>query len=451
MIADKKLESLDHSSARLTVTVDKDAARKEYDALVQKYSKTARIKGFRRGKIPPKIIEQKFGENIRTEAGLQLIESSLKEVFAEIEEKPLPYEPPALQDGGKLQIGTDFTFTVTYDVFPEIAPGAYKGVEVEQPIVSITAADVERELEQIRLQNAIVADKDGDAPVEKDDIVTVDYAETDADGNPIEGTERRDFIFTVGTGYNRYKIDDDIVGMKREETRIVEKHFDDDFEDSDLAGRDVRVSVKVTQIKSRELPELDDELAQDVSESYQTLDDLKKDIRTRLQENADARIRGKIIGAIIEKAVEEATVELPESMIRAELESYWQNSLSRSGVTEEQMLAHLEQQNRTREQMLDEWREEATKNVRTRLVLNRIMEIEHIVVEESELEEAIKEQAERGNTDVETARQNIERANMLDYLRRQIAQRKLADFLYDNASIKKGKKTALVDLLQDNQ
>ena len=451
MIAEKNLESLEKSSARLTVTVEGEAAKKEYETLLQKYAKTAQIKGFRRGKVPANVLEQKFGESIRSEAGLQLVEESLKEAFEEIDAKPLQFEPPELEGEIDLEIGKDFTFTVKYDVFPEIKLGSYVGVEVEKPSVSIGAEDLDRELQQIREQNAVVVDKADDESVADTDIVTIDYSETDESGEVVEGSEREGFSFTVGSGYNRYKIDDDLIGAKKDEVQVIEKTYDDEFEDEELKGRSVRLKVVVTQIKQRDLPDLDDELAQDVSEDFKTLDDLKKDIKKRLREAADARIKQRTIDAVLEKIVEATEMELPESMIRAELQSSWQNFLSRSGANETQMLEYLSNEDRSQEDLFEEWRPGAERSIRTRLVMNEIADKEKIESTDEELEESIGEQAQRSNMDVETARQNLEQANMLGYLRSQIADRKVFEFILEKAETTKGKRVKFLDLLQDNQ
>ena len=451
MIAEKKLESLEHSSARLTVTVDKEHARKEYDSLLEKYSKTAQIRGFRKGKVPPKILEQKYGESIRSETGMQLIESSLEEALKDIEKTPLQFEPPALQDEIDVKLGEDFTFTVTFDVFPDIELATYTSVEVEKPTVSITAEDVNRELERIQDQNAIIIDKADDATVEADDIVTIDYVEIDESENAVEGTERQDFTFTIGTGYNRYKIDDDLIGVKKDEEIIIEKRFEENFEDEELAGKTVRLKTTVTALKQKDLPDLDDDLAQDVSEEYKTLDDLKKHIKQQLKDVAGDRVRSRTVDAIMQTVRDGSTIDLPDSMVRAELENSWRSFLNRSGVDEQRMLSHLESQDQKKDDIVAEWRPDAERSLKSQLIMNEIVRREEISATDEDIEKEIAEQAERRNTDVETAREEINKSGMMEYLYSQIVNRKLFDFLIEKATMKTGEKIELVDLLQDNQ
>ena len=450
MIADQKLESLEKSSVKLTITVGKDDAQKEYDTLLTKYAKTAQIKGFRRGKVPPAILEQKFGESIRGEASMNIIENSLKEALETVEEKPLQFEPPNLEDDVELELGKDFTFTVTYDHYPEIKIATYKGVEIEEQSVTIGAEDISRELEALQEQNSVVLDKN-DGGVENENIVTINFVEIGEDGEEVTGTSREDFAFTVGSGYNRYKIDDELVGMDRDEEKIIQKEYPEDFEDADLAGKSVKLKVKVTQIKAKQLPELDDELAQDVSDEYKTMDDLKKAIRKRLRETADQHIRRANIESVLEKIRENTKIDLPESMVRAELEASWSNFIARSGLKEEQLERVLAQQERTRQDLCEEWRPSAETSIATRLILNTILEEEKIEVPEEELEKEIAESAERSNMTVEQARQNFEQNNMIDYFRSQLLDRKMYDMLLENAVKKKGKKVKYLDLVQNNQ
>ncbi len=450
MIIDQKLENLEKSSVKLTITVGKDDAKKEYDSLLEKYSKTAQIKGFRRGKVPVSLLELKFGESVRGEAGVNIIENSLKEAFESVEKKPLPLEPPALEGEIDLELGKDFTFAVKYDYYPDIKLGTYKGVEIEEPSASIGAEDLKRELESIQDQNSVVIDK-ASGVVENGDIVTINYIEVGEDGKEIESTSREDFVFTVGSGYNRYKLDEEIVGMASNAEKIVEKEYPADVQDPELAGRKIAVKVKVTQIKEKKLPELDDELAQDVSEDYKTLDDLKKDIKKRLREFANSRIRQMNIESLIEKIRSGSNVEIPESMIRAELTSSWSNFVNRSGMPEEQLLRVLRSQNRTQEDLFNDWRPSALNSIASRLILNRIIEEEKIEVPEEELNAEIAESAGRSNITPEQARESFVQNNMLDYIRNQLRDRKLFDFLLENAVKTKGKKLKFLDLVQNNQ
>ena len=448
MISEKKLEALEKSAAKLTVTIEKEAVKKEYRDLLDKYSKTVQIKGFRRGKVPASILEQKFGESLKNEAGMNLVENGLKEAFEDLDKTPLQLEPPTLENEEiSVDIEKDFTFTVTFDVFPDIELGKYKKVDIEESTVSILAADVERELKGIQDQNSVVTEKTSGA-VEKEDIVTIDYVELGENDEESGDTARQDFVFTVGSGYNRFRIDDDLIGLNNGEQKIIDKEFPADFEDKELAGSKVKLKVKVTQIKEKQLPAIDDELAQDVSDEFKTLDDLKKNIKKRLKETADGRIKQRNITQILKKIVDDSKIELPESMLQAELDASWRSFLSRSGIDENRMMQILEQQNQTKEAMVEQWRDDAAQSLKSRLLMTKIIEEEKLEISEDELEQEIKIQAEQSNMPIEQARENIEKGNMMDYFRNQLLDRKLYDFLLEHAEIKKGEKIKYLDLMQ---
>ena len=289
MVANKEIERLEKSAVKLTVTVEQDAVKKEFDKLVGKYCKTAHIKGFRKGKVPSAILLQKYGESIRYETSMKLIEESLKEIFDEIEERPLAYSTPELQDEAIIEEDAAYTYTVKYDVFPDVTVADYKGLTVEEPEVKIGKKEIDAELEKIQDQNSVVMEKDGGAA--KNDIVTINYSELDENGSEIEGSKREDFVFTIGTGYNIYKFDEDIEGMKKDEEKIIEKTFPDDFETAEFAGTTKKIKVLVKVVKEKQLPALDDELAQDVNEKFETLKDLKDDIKKRLETSLEQRLR----------------------------------------------------------------------------------------------------------------------------------------------------------------
>jgi trigger factor len=449
VIAHKEIEAQDNSSVKLNVTIEKDALKEEYDKLLKDYSKKAHIKGFRKGKVPASVLEKKFGDSIKQEASANCIEKSLKEIFDEIEEKPLPYSTPELQDELEPDLEQDLSFSVVYDVFPDIQLGEYKGLTVEVPQVSVTKEDEDREIQKLQDRNAMVVDKK-DGVVEKDSIVTIDYAELDENDTIIEETKREGFVFTVGTGYNLYKIDDDVEGMKKDEEKIIEKEYGDDFEYEELRGKKVRLNVKVTAVKEKELPELDDDFAQDISEDYQTIDDLKADIKKRLEETKEARVREKTINALMDRIIENSSIELPQSMVNMELENSWQNFLGRYRMPEEQLLTLLQHENKDKNSILEEWRPSVEKNLRARLLIDKMIEEENIEISDNEVEEEMQKYADESNKSLDEVKEEISKGNSEQYLRYELKQRKLFDSLIEQADTKKGEKMKFLDLIEEN-
>ena len=449
MVSEKQVERVEPSAAKLTVTVAQPTVREQYDKLVREYAKDVQIKGFRKGKVPINIMELKFGDTLKAEAAQRILEESLKEVFDEIAEKPLPYAQPELDGELDFDLEKPFTFAVRYDIFPEITVGTYTGLEIEETQVEVADEDLDRELKSIQEQNSVVIDK-ADQTVAKDDIVTIDYEEVGADGVAVEGSRREDFVFTVGTGYNYYHVDDDVVGMKLNEEKTIEKQYGEDAEVEELRGTTRRIKVTVKAVKQRQLPEIDDELAQDVSEKYETLADLKKDIRDRLEKAATNRVRQMKADALVEKISEASQVTLPESMIQAELESSWQNFVGRFGASEAQVAGFLQQQGRSKEELQTEWRPEAEKSLKGRLLINRIMEQEKIEVSDDDVDAKLKEQAEASSAGFDEVKEYYRKQGMLEYLRNTIAEERLFDRLFEQSKIKKGKKQKFMDVVGRN-
>ena len=443
MIDDKTFEKLENSAVKLTVTVSADGAEKAYDDLLAKYGRQAQIPGFRKGKVPKDVLIRKFGEGIKHEAAADLIDEALKEAFEGVEENPI--SQPILEDLPAIELGSPYVFTVTYDVFPEIELGEYKGVEVEEPQVKILKKHETDELEAIRERNSVVVDKK-DGLVSESSVVTMDYVELDADEAPLEETRRKGFVFTVGKDPHPYDIASEIDGMKAGESKTIEKTYPEDA-NSIAAGRTVKLGVTIAAVKERQLPELDDELAQDVSEDLKTLDDLKKKIKADLQERADGKIRGMKINALTDKIVEASRIDVPESMISADLESTWQDYIRQSGAPEEMLVKALEDDGRSKADILDQWREDAAKSIRTRLVYGKIVESEKIEAADGEITAELEKRAEEFKMPAEELEKMFGGSQFREYLRNELVQKKLFDFIIGSASVKKGEKVDYTDLM----
>ena len=224
---EKNVTLKEKSHAELSVKIKKADVQESYKKLLNKYSKELQIPGFRKGKVPVSVLETKYGDAIKGDLAGDLIEESLKEIFESLDEyeRPLPYSYPELNEKPELKVEEDFSFTVHYDVFPKVEIKKTEGFTIEVPEASVSEKDIKKELERLQERNALVtACKEG-ASAEKDHIATIDYCELDDEGKTISGIERKDFVFTIGSGLNIYKIDDDIIGMKKGESKEITKTF----------------------------------------------------------------------------------------------------------------------------------------------------------------------------------------------------------------------------------
>jgi trigger factor len=456
MALSKELERLEKSSVKLTVTVGMDDVRSQYDDLLKDYTKNVQMPGFRRGKVPREVLIRKFGEALKGEALGRIIEKSITDIFTDEaftrEDRPLPYSTPQVQDEPKLDLDQDLKFSVVYDVLPRVTVSAWKGIEAEAPEASVSDEDLNRELEALRERNAIVLDRDDGDAAEKGNVVTVNYCERDDAGNVIPGSERQDFVFTLGSGYNLYHFDDEIVGIKKDETRDFDKTYPEDFSDKDLAGRTKKLRVTLTALKEKKLPELDDDLAQDVDEKYKTLDDLKNSIRERLNRNLEQQLRNLKINALLEKIMENTPVDVPESMIRVELEGRWRNLARQFGVDEEALSANMAKSGdgNGKETIQEGWRTDAVRALHSRLIVETLIEQEKLEAGDDEVEKEFERMAEEMGSPIEEIKKYYQGDTMKEYLKEDIKERKLFDVLLAENTLKPGKKMNYLDLVGNN-
>lgn len=448
----KNFEKLEHSAVKLTVTVGKADVRAAYDDLLKDYAKDVQIDGFRKGKVPANILERKFGPQIKLDAMGRVLDKAVESALEGETLIPLAYAQPSLDGEPAFDLDQDFTFAVSYDVFPEVVPGDIDGVEIEIPACSIAKADEEREMDEIRERNAIVMDRDDGVAARKGDIATVDYSELDADGKQVAGSERQDFVFEIGSGHNLYKFDDEVMGMQKDAEKTIEKVFPADYEYSELAGQTKKLKIRLSKLKEKKLPVLDDDLAQDVSEKFATLDDLKADIRTKLDKRLDDRLRSLKEKAILEALVERSKVEVPASMVAAELDGRMRNLMQRMGIEDEARLAQIiSMSGRTTEQLYAEWRPEAETAIKTRLVMDKLIADRAYTASDDEIAAEYAKMAADSSMSVEEVRSEYERRGMVDYLQDRIKGDKLLVDLEKKVRVKKGKKVAFVDLFKENE
>ena len=429
-----EIKKLENSSVELTLTLSAATIEEDYSKTIKDYAKKLTLKGFRPGKAPVALVESKYGEAIREEVTFRLMEKNLTDSYKDMDAKdrPLPYSTPELQNEEALmpfKPNTDVTYSVIYDVLPEVKLPEYKGLEIEYPAREITDADVDAEIERLRQQNAMVITKKGE--IAEGDIVTIDYAELDAEGKDMEANKRDDFTFTVGSSYNFYKLDKDIIGMKKGDETVIEKTYGDDSGmGTDYLGKTVKIRVAIKEVKIKEVPELDDDFAQDVKDEYKTVDDLVKATRKQLEEGAEEGNRAAKLDAVVNALLEKTEIAVPKSMVEAQLESDWQNFISRFGMSEEEVLKIMGAQGGGKEQFLESRRADTLKNVKAQLIIEQVKEEQKYEPTEEEIAEELKNYGE----DITKDSPNYE--SMKIYAEDDIKFRKARDFLLENNTFK---------------
>lgn len=449
----KEITKLEHSAAKLTVTVAKEDVANGYKTTLGKYVKQVQIPGFRKGHVPASVLERKYGEQIKMEAAGDLIDSVLNEIFQdekELSNRPLPYAQPRMDEMPAFDTAKEFTFTVTYDVFPSVEVKDFNGISVKEPQVSVGDAEVEEELKGIQERNAAVIDKKEDEKAEKDNIVTIDIEEIGEDGKAVEGTKREGFTFTLGTAENVYKIDDDIIGMKANETKEITKKYAKTDADKNLAGTTKKYSVTVKQIKVRNLPALDDDLAQDVSDKYKTLADLKADILKNLNIAKDRKIKEIKVNSLLEQLIEKNPIEIPASMLQAELNGRWGQMAQQFQTTPEDLERMVVASGQKKEDMLAQWTGDAEKMLKSRIIVDSLLKSKNISVTPEEVEKAYQKLADSNGVSVEDVKKHYADPRAKEWFIDDVKEQKLYDDIFAQIKVAKGDKTSFADLFKAN-
>jgi len=444
----KEIKRLEKSNVQLNVTIPKEDVRSQYNDMLKEYSKTLQLPGFRKGKVPQEVLERKFAEALKGDAMGRIMESALQELFKEENlsraERPLPYSTPELQGEPQFDLDKDLQFSVVYDVLPEVKIGQWKGLKAEYPYAEVEQLDIDRELEEIRERNAIVMDRDDSASAQNGDVVTIDYQILEEDGSTVSSMQRKDFAFTLGSGTNVFNFDDDIVGMKKDDSKTFDKSFGDDHFDTTLAGKTRKIQVTLTALKEKKLPDLDDDLAQDVDEKFKTLDDLKNNIKEKLGKNLDFRLREKKVNELLKVIMENTPVIVPESMIKTEVEGRFRR-LARYYNMDPATIAQM----MSGEGKDKEWRDAAEKALHSRLIIETLMEEQKIEVSDEEVENEFKSIAEANGAEIEDVKKHYNEEAVF-YLKEDIREKKITDLLLSENDLKPGKKENYLDFMSDN-
>lgn len=447
----KEIEKLEKSAVKLTVTVAKENVTESYNETLSQYVKQVQIPGFRKGKVPSSVLERKYGEQIKAESIGSIIDKALQEIFADEKEadiKPLPYAQPVLQEMPELDVSKDLKFTVTYDVFPKVEVKEFSGIEVKEPQVTLGDTEIEEELKGLQERNAVVIDKK-DETVAKDSIVTLDIVEKDDAGNDVAGTKRDGFVFTVGTAENTYKIDDEITGMKKDESKEISKTYAADDSNPEFAGKTKKYSVTVKAVKVRDLPKLDDDFAQDVNEKFKTLDELKADIKKQLNTAKERKIEEIKINSLLEQLIEKNAFEVPETMIKAELEGRWNMMARQWQISSAELEKLLKSSGRSKDDMLKEQAPEAEKVIKSRIIVDSLLKERNITITPEELDAKFQEIADQNGITLEEVKKHYEDPRAKEYLIDDAKDNKLYAELFKQVKVSKGDEVKFADLFKN--
>ena len=391
-----QVEKLEHNMAKLTIEVAAEEVEKAIQAAYLKQRGKISLPGFRKGKVPRQMLEKMYGAEIFYEDAInRMIPTAYSQAYDECE-LDIVSQPEV--DVVQMEKGKPFIFTAEVAVKPEVKLGEYKGLKVDKIPVEVTPEDVDAEIQRERERNGRTVEVT-DRSVAKDDMITLDF-EGFVDGEAFKGGKGTDYPLTIGSGAFIPGFEEQLIGAEIDQDVEVNVKFPEDYHEKSLAGKDALFKCVVHTIKEKELPELDDEFASDVSEC-ETLEEYRQEVEKKLTDRKQAEAREKIEDQAVDQAAENAEMDIPQPMIDLQvrqMEDDMGYRLQMQGMTKEM---YFQMTGLTEERMKQDLEAQALKTIRTRLVLEAVAKAENIVVSEERLEEELKKMAETYGRDLE--------------------------------------------------
>ena len=425
----KQEKTENKNELKLTFTVPASRFEEAIQEVFKKSAKYFNIPGFRKGKAPFKIVERYYGDSIFYEDAFNdlvpvVYDEEIKENKIEVASRPQI-------DVVQMEKGKDLIFTAIVATKPEVKLGKYKEISLKKIEYKVTDEDVEHEITHMAEHNSRIVTVE-DRPVKDKDIVTIDF-EGFADGKPFEGGKAENHELTIGSKTFIPGFEDQIIGMKIDEEKDIKVTFPKDYFSKELAGKEATFHVVLHGIKEKQLPTIDDEFAKDVSE-FDTLKELKDSIKEKKQKENEERAKHETEDSAIEEVCKNTNIDIPAGMIDLEIDNIMQNldqRLSYQGVNLEQ---YLKMMGKSESDFRKDYKEQAEKNVKTRLVLEQIVKEEKIKEDEKYIKEKLEEMAKQYNRKVEDLEKNEELKN---YLAESSKTEQAVKLIVDNAKISK--------------
>ncbi|WWL78242.1 trigger factor [Bacillus altitudinis] len=420
-----KWEKQEGNEGVLTVEVDAETFNKALDDAFKKVVKQVSIPGFRKGKVPRGLFEQRFGVESLYQDALDIL---------------LPVEyPKAIDEAGiepvdrpeinveKIEKGESLIFTAKVTVKPEVKLGDYKGLNVEKDDTSVSDEDVQEELKAMQNRQAELVVKEEGA-IENGDTVVLDF-EGFVDGEAFEGGKAENYSLEVGSGSFIPGFEEQLVGLEAGAEKDVEVTFPEEYHAEDLAGKPAVFKVKIHEIKAKELPALDDEFAKDVDEEVETIAELTEKTKKRLEEAKENEAEGKLREELVAKASENAEVDVPQAMVDTELDRMMKEFEQRLQMQGMNLELYFQFSGQDEDALKEQMKEDAAKRVKSNLTLEAIAAAEDLQVSDEEVEEELSKMAEAYNMPVENIKQAI---GSTEAMKEDLKVRKAIDFLVEN-------------------
>lgn len=393
-----KMEKVENNVVKLEITVEAEKFNEAVQKAYKKNSKKFNVPGFRKGKAPLSIIKKYYGEGAFYEDAINFCcDDTYPIALEENNIKPVDYPQIDIVEVGE---GKDFIYTAKVTVTPEVELGEYEGVEVKKVEYPVTEEDIDNELKATQEKNARIETKEENEALEKGNIAVIDFKGS-VDGVAFEGGEATDYSLEIGSGAFIDNFEDQLIGLKKDETKDIEVTFPEEYGKEELNGKKAVFNVTVKEIKIKELPEIDDEFVKEVSE-FDTLEELKNDIKTKKEESNNAKAKAEYEDHVVDAVCDNAKVDIPEVMIKNETDQMIKELEMKLKYQGLDLDSYYKFTNSSEEKVRDYMKETAEKRVKTRLVIEKIAVAAEIKPTEEELLEKATEAAKQyGTKDVE--------------------------------------------------
>jgi trigger factor len=422
------VEEISPLTRKLKVELDQDQVRKELEAAYRDLGTKVSIKGFRKGKVPRKVLEKSYGPKVEYDLAEKLIKESYFDALEQSRLEAVVH--PEVTSQSFTAEGT-FVYEADVDIKPQFEPGDYKGIEVEQPEVVITDEEVARELESLRGQNAPLRSVEAERGIENGDVAVIDF-QGYHEGEAMKQVAGDNYTVDVGSARNGKEFEDNLLGLKKGDETAKNVSFPASFPNPVLAGKTVEFRIKVQDVKERVLPALDDEFAKDVSEEFKSLDDLKEHIRARSREQKEKAQAGDLADQLMTKLLVANQFEVPQRLVTYEVNEI----VKEMEANLEQRGLSLEAAGMNREQLREQYREMAEKRVRGDFILKKIAEKEEIKVTDDDMKQGFERIAKQYGMPVAEVKKYFGKRDDLLPFMNELLNEKILKFLREKAKVK---------------
>ncbi len=423
-----KVENLEHNMVKLTVTVPADDFSKALTQAYNRNKKNISIPGFRKGHAPQQLIEKMYGTGVFYEDAANILIPQTYPEEAESTGLEIVSRPEF--DIEQIEKGKDFIYTATAAVKPAVELGAYEGIEVKKQDVTVTDEDVDAEIKKEQEKNSRLVDAEEGAAVENGDTINLDYSGS-IDGVKFDGGTAEGQTLVIGSNTFIPGFEDQLVGVKAGEEKDVKVTFPAEYHAKELAGKDAVFACKVNKIQKKELPELNDEFAQDVSE-FDTMDEYRESVKSNLVSDKEKAAKNAKTNEAVDKLIESSKMDIPDAMVASQAEQMYEDFARRLQSQGIPIDMYLQYQGSTEAKFKEDIKPQALKQIQERLVLEAVAEKADIKISDEDFDAEVKKIADQYKMDVDKLKESMSDYEK-DQLKKDMAVQKAVELVTDSA------------------